>query len=109
VITCDNIVTLPKAILAQDAVGQLGWQSEPLSIKRRYALDIEDRSRADDDTNPAIEGTPIDHWCNAGPVEDASPISLHLLPRCLLRRRDVVSAHKEAEWWRDGSPRVPWR
>lgn len=42
VITCDNIVTLPKAMLAQDAVGNLGLERRAaLDQALRYALDIE--------------------------------------------------------------------
>lgn len=41
-ITCDNIVTLPKAMLAEDAVGHLGLEKRAaLDQALRYALDIQ--------------------------------------------------------------------
>jgi mRNA interferase MazF len=42
VITCDNIVTLPKAMLAEDPVGRLDLQKRAaLDRALRYALDIQ--------------------------------------------------------------------
>jgi len=42
VITCDNIVTLPKAMLTEDALGHLGLeQRAALDQALRYALDIQ--------------------------------------------------------------------
>jgi mRNA interferase MazF len=42
VITCDNIVTLPKAMLTEDAVGHLGLEKRAaLDQALRYALDIQ--------------------------------------------------------------------
>jgi mRNA interferase MazF len=42
VITCDNIVTLPKAMLAEEAVGHLGLEKRAaLDQALRYALDIQ--------------------------------------------------------------------
>jgi mRNA-degrading endonuclease toxin of MazEF toxin-antitoxin module len=41
-ITCDNIVTLPKAMLAEVAVGHLGLEKRSaLDQALRYALDIQ--------------------------------------------------------------------
>jgi mRNA interferase MazF len=42
VITCDNIVTLPKAMLAEDPVGRLDLEKRAaLDRALRYALDIQ--------------------------------------------------------------------
>jgi mRNA interferase MazF len=42
VITCDNIVTLPKALLAEDPVGRLDLEKRAaLDRALRYALDIQ--------------------------------------------------------------------
>jgi mRNA interferase MazF len=42
VITCDNIVTLPKAMLAEDPVGHLDLEKRAaLDRAVRYALDIQ--------------------------------------------------------------------
>jgi mRNA-degrading endonuclease toxin of MazEF toxin-antitoxin module len=42
VITCDNIVTLPKAMLAETAVGHLDLEKRSaLDHALRYALDIQ--------------------------------------------------------------------
>jgi len=42
VITCDNIVTLPKTMLTEDPVGRLGLEKRAaLDRALRYALDIQ--------------------------------------------------------------------
>jgi mRNA-degrading endonuclease toxin of MazEF toxin-antitoxin module len=42
VIACDNIVTLPKAMLAEDAVGHLGLEKRAaLDQALRFALDVQ--------------------------------------------------------------------
>ena len=42
VITCDNVVTIPKAMLTEDAVGHLGVEKRAmLDQALRYALDIQ--------------------------------------------------------------------
>ena len=42
VITCDNIVTLPKTMLTEDSVGRLGLEKRAaLDRALRYALDIQ--------------------------------------------------------------------
>jgi mRNA interferase MazF len=42
VITCDNLVTLPKAMLAEDPVGHLDLEKRAeLDRALRYALDIQ--------------------------------------------------------------------
>jgi mRNA interferase MazF len=42
VIGCDNVITIPKALLAPDAVGHLGLAKRvALDVALRYALDIQ--------------------------------------------------------------------
>ena len=42
VITCDNLVTLPKAMLAEEPVGRLDLEKRAeLDRALRYALDIQ--------------------------------------------------------------------
>jgi mRNA interferase MazF len=42
VVSCDNVLSLPKALLASDAIGYLGLAKRvELDLALRYALDIQ--------------------------------------------------------------------